>query len=141
MFKPPGKTDDFEDLTIAEMDDDFFHFTSYMDEQIIAKIERGAYVVLDKLLPREKIPHDNGMMQMVEKEGLSYLQPVADKNPPAVTDLKKWQQAFQIYATIYTGKHPDRSAEVFKYIYNIEQLQLFLCATMSIDMMRLLGDS
>ena len=33
--------------------------------------------------------------------------------------MKRWEQAFQIYATIYTKAHPERAPEMFQYIYNI----------------------
>ena len=74
---------------------------------------------LAKLLPWEKILHDDGSLSMYEKDGISYLQPVVNKTQPTISDLRKWQQAFELYATIYTERHPDRSVELFRYIYNI----------------------
>ena len=56
---------------------------------------------------------------MVEKDGLSYLQPVSEKETPQINNLKKWEQAFEVYATIYSKKNPSRASELFKHIYNI----------------------
>ena len=62
-------------------DDDFFHLTCQVDESLKAKIEKGQYVDLDKLLPRGG-PFDNKMtgtngnpLQWVQKDGGTFLMP------------------------------------------------------------------
>ena len=34
-------------------------------------------------------------------------------------DFKRWDQAFRVYAAIYSKAHPDRSAEIWQYIHII----------------------
>ena len=33
--------------------------------------------------------------------------------------VKKWDQAFRVYAAIYTHANPDRASEIWQYIYVI----------------------
>ena len=103
------------------MDDEFFHHSAHLDIATIQIIVKGQYVDLAKILPREKILHNDGRLQMVHKEGAAYLHllPVTEKNTPQITSLRRWEQAFEIYATIYTEAHPDRAHELFKHMYNI----------------------
>ena len=125
IFKPPGGNEvllkSFHTKMISEMDDDFFHYSAHIDNTLVQKIEKGEYVDLAKLLPKEKLLFHDGRMRMIQKEGSTFLEalPVTEKDPSMITSLRKWEQAFEIYATIYTSAHPSRSAELFKHMYNI----------------------
>ena len=60
---------------------------------------------LVKLLPKENILHQDGRFNLINKEGVSYLQPVSEKEVQGITDLHKWEQAFEVYMAIYTEAH------------------------------------
>ena len=55
-----------------------------MEESLVKKIKKGQFVDLAKLLPKEKVLHEDGKLQMVNKDSLSYLQPLNDKSPPTI---------------------------------------------------------
>ena len=117
ILKPPGNID----LSTAEIDDKFFHSSSHIDKKLKEKIERGEFVDLEKLLPKERVLHPGGKLNVINKDGRSYFVPANEKEPPTINSLKRWEQAFEAYATIYTNVHPDRSSEIFRYIYNIRE--------------------
>ena len=79
---------------------------SQIDSNLIPKIERGKYLDLAKLLPKQKIIHCDGRLNMFEKDGMSYLQPANELEAPQINNLKQWEQAFELYAGIYCGKNP-----------------------------------
>ena len=106
--------------TVAEIDDEFFHSTSHVDKALREKIEKGLYVDLAKLLPKEKIIHDDGQLNMIQKDGFSYLQLVTHKEALGITNIKCWEQAFEIYASIYMEKNSHHAGEIFRYIFNIK---------------------
>ena len=83
---------------------------------MIPKIERGEYIDLHKLLPKEKIFYDEGKVQLVNKEGNTFFQNQTEKETPQITNLKRWEQAFKVYATIYVKANPDKAAKLFEYI-------------------------
>ena len=60
---------------------------------------------LEKLLPKQKILNNDGRLNIIEKDGYSFLQLADEKETPQINNLKKWEQAFEIYAAIYSTKN------------------------------------
>ena len=72
---------------------------------------------LDKLLPKErssKETEDGDLLECVRKDGGTYLAPVNRQSK--ITGIRKWEQAFRAYATIYCAANPHRSKEIWQYI-------------------------
>ena len=105
-----------------EEEDEFFHHTSHIDPSLVTKIEKGEYIELVKLLPCKKIIHSDGRLQMIYKDGCQFLQPISEKDAPPINSLHRWEQAFEIYSTIYTAKNPSRAQELFRYMFNIRSV-------------------
>ena len=65
-----------------ENDDDFFHVTCHIDQPMREKIERGEYVDLEKLLPKDKggllCNPDEHHLEIVSKDGIAYFAPMQD---------------------------------------------------------------
>ena len=80
------------------------------------KIAKGEFVDLEKLLPRDKvssggnqgIAHDENKVELVSSGGHTYFKPVCETQ---ISGLRKWEQAFRVYAAIYTEANPTRSGE------------------------------
>ena len=106
----------------SEGDDDFFHITCHVDSNLKDKIERGEFVDLEKLLPKERGSvssiGDGNRMELVLKDGMTYFAPVQDKSS-RITGLRKWEQAFRVYAAIYSQAQPHRASEIWQYVYVI----------------------
>ena len=117
----PGKIDsNIKLLRNLDNDDDFFHTSCHVDPAIKAKIEKGQFVELDKLLPREDgLPNlpgeeDFATIQLVSVKGQRFLAP-----PPKqrrINSVRRWDQAFRIYAMVYVQANPDRSGEILQYV-------------------------
>ena len=67
-------------------DDEFFHLTCHIDKQLSNKIERGEFVDLEKLLPKERggIPNPGSVdgasrLEWIYKDGHTFLMPANDK--------------------------------------------------------------
>ena len=101
-------------------DDDFFHLTCHIDGNLKEKTGWGDFVDLDKLLPRDRLfdgrtnMADENMLEWVQRDGITFLMPA--RKASKITSFRKWEQAFQIYATLYCGKNPTRAREVWQYI-------------------------
>ena len=97
-------------------DDDFFHLTCHVDAAILTKIEKGDFVDLEKLVPKDrKRKSDENHLEWIQTEGNTFLAPVNDRLNK-ITSYRKWEQAFRVYATIYCGANPDRSMEIRQYV-------------------------
>ena len=108
-------------LRDLDNDDDFFHVTCRLDHSLKTKIEAGEFVDLEKLLPKEHSglidTRGDQVMELVSKGGPTYFAPKS--NDVKITGIGKWEQAFRIYAAVYSKANPNRSAEIWEYVYVI----------------------
>ena len=100
-------------------DDDFFHLTCHIDPNLIAKIEKGEFVELEKLLPKDRAQYSRGggeenRLEWVQRDGNTFL--VSAGKDAKITGIRRWEQAFRAYATIYCAANPHRSKEIWQYI-------------------------
>ena len=101
-------------------DDDFFHLTCHIDSGLQQKIEKGCYVDLDKLLPKDKgfdgtqQYSNETKLERVQSDGNTYLVPA--RKTSRINCFRRWEQAFRMYTTIYCSKNPSRSREIWQYI-------------------------
>ena len=125
LATPPGKSDtnmykELHQAGVGTTDDDFFHLTCHVDKQLKEKIEHGEYVDLEKLLPKDKssefgVPQTSNRLEWIHQDGQTFLAPATNKSN-RISNVKKWDQAFRIYATIYCGANPSRSKEIWQYV-------------------------
>ena len=99
-------------------DDEYFHLMCHIDGSLKSKIEKGGFVELDKLLPKKKMCQEDKWLEWVTKDGMTFLSPAQDREQ-RITNVKKWDQAFRVYAAIYCGANPLRARKVWQYIYVI----------------------
>ena len=109
--------------SVADPDDDFFHITCHIEEPLKEKIAKGDFVDLEKLLPKNKFGfktgHEDQKLDIVQREGHSFLvTSVADKENK-ITNVRKWDTAFRVYAAIYCKSNPHRASEIWQYVYCI----------------------
>ena len=96
-----------------DSDDDFFHVTCHVDKNLKQKIRNGEYVDLEKLLPLDKSVNGQSMgdggevMQLVTRGGATYFAPACDKESK-INGIHKWDQAFRVYAAVYSEANPHR---------------------------------
>ena len=97
-----------------DQDDEFFHVTSQIDPVLHAKIERGEFIDLERLLPKEcpsgRAASDDlnkQLFQLIAQGTNSYLDPPMPKSGK-INSLRKWDQAFRVFAAIYTNANPER---------------------------------
>ena len=102
-------------------DDEFFHITCHVEPTLYAKIEQGEFVELDKLLPKLKNAMYGGgepKTELIFREGKPVIVPHIDKSR-LITGVHKWEQAFRVYAAIYSQADPNHSAEIWQYVFVI----------------------
>ena len=103
------------------VDDEFFHLTCHIDSNLVPKIERGEFIELEKLLPRDptRRMNDCGRMELASKDGAFFFVPAGEKEVTKISGIRKWEQAFRVYAAIYSKANPHRAAEIWQYVYII----------------------
>ena len=65
------------DIGTGVSDDDFFHLTCFIEPSLIHKIEKGEFVELEKLLPKDKSGKsgDENRLEWVHRDGGTFLVP------------------------------------------------------------------
>ena len=108
-----------------DQDDEFFHVTSQIEPNLRTKIEKGEFIELERLLPKDRSAGPRGsddlnrqLYQLITQETNNYLEPPVPKTGK-INSIKKWDQAFQVFAAIYTQANPERASEIWQYIYVI----------------------
>ena len=120
-FNNPGTPrhdlEQLRQLRYLDDDDEFFHTTCHIDAQLKARIEKGEFVELEKLVQKrtQLEPEVEGRMQLVNKDGMSYFVKAIDRETK-INNVTKWEQAFRVYSTIYCQANPNRSAEILQYV-------------------------
>ena len=109
-----------------DQDDEFFHVTSQIDPSLKTKIERGEFIDLDKLLPKDKFGTrgsdelSRNLFQLITQGTNTYMStPDHQKGSNKINSIKKWDQAFRVFAAIYTQANQSRAGEIWQYIYVI----------------------
>ena len=101
-------------------DDEFFHITCHIDSSIKERIEQGLFVELEKLLQKKLHAQNDNRLQLVNKDGVSYFVPPIDRDTK-IDSIRKWEQAFRMYSTIYCNANPNRSGEILQYVDTIHR--------------------
>ena len=101
-------------------DDEFFHVTCHVELSLKQRIRRGEFVELEKLLQknRQKRISDELKMELVHRDGQTFFAPSEDKESK-ISSVRKWEQAFRVYAAIYSKANPTRAAEIWQYVHVI----------------------
>ena len=107
--------------SVSRIDEDYLVVGGHLDESMQSRIKRGEYVDFGKLLPQNKILSDNeSHMEFVIKNGKTYWSPVSDSI--VINGFSRWEQAFRIYANIYTKEFPQQSSELIQYNHIIHSI-------------------
>ena len=107
-------------MNIDLSDDSFFHMLCHLDPNVVTKIENGEYVDLEKLLPPDCFNQENSYeenrLEFRHVDGSTYLAPVAMSRERRIGHVRKWEQAFCVYASFYCRANPLRTSKIWQYI-------------------------
>ena len=121
--KPPGMEMRNINTSYEQNDNAFFLITCHIEPSLRSRIERGEFVDLEKLLPKERYSQnrfaDETRMEIVtSREGGTFFVP-ATAREMKINSVRKWEQVFRVYASVYSRANPTRSPEIWQYIHVI----------------------
>ena len=126
MAEVPGR--EFNGISLDHpsfIDDEYCVVAAHVDEALRRQIDEGSYVDFNKLLPRDISNDEEGVLELVYKEGKTFWVPantVGQNNQ--INSFAKWEQAFRVFSDIYTRVHPDRAFELIQYNHLINTAAL-----------------
>ena len=125
MFQPPGTSQQINQ-NINQMfsvlaDEDYMYLTAHVDDSLQQKIQRGEFVDLARLLPRDRvISEEDNRMQLVIKDGSSFWVPAT--GTLSISGFGKWSQAFRVYTDLFARANPMRASELIQYSHVIHTI-------------------
>ena len=109
-------------VQVVLIDEEYLAIGSHLDALTKSKIELGEYVDLAKLLPKDKVAsEDDHRLEMINKGGLTYWIPLAEKELSPVKSYIRWEQAFRVYMNIYAKSNPEGSLSFCSTIMSSKQ--------------------
>ena len=107
-------------VNTALIDQDYQMIDAHIDEQIKKKIQNMEYVDLGKLLQKNRtLREEDHRMEIVSRNRLTFLSPIADRDQVQINSYMKWEQSFRIYSNILTSKYPSMATELLQYNHTI----------------------
>ena len=108
---------------VSDNDDDFFHVTCHIEDSLKEKIQKGEYVDLERLLPKDRAgagPSEENKLELFSKDGVAYFAPTLDRSSSnKISGLRRLEQAFRVYAAVYSRANPHRASEIWQYVHVI----------------------
>ena len=107
--------------SISQIDQDYQMIDAHIDEGIRKKIQAFEFIDFGKLLSKNCPMRDEEgqRLEIVNKNGMSFLSPVGDRESITINHYGKWEQAFRVYSNILTSKYPGKSTELLQYNHTI----------------------
>ena len=107
------------------VDESYSSIDAHVDESVKRKIANHEYIDFARLIPRGRgqsiEEEEQGMQQIVSKDGFIFCLPANKRlnDATAINSIHRWEQAFRIFAHIYTRAHPNRASELMQYNFDI----------------------
>ena len=118
----PGKgfsVQDFKAQSILDMDNDYQMIDAHVDETMRKHILNFDFIDLSKLLSKNKVREEDARLEIVNRNGMTFLSPVSERDAVKINSYRKWEQAFHIYANVITSKYPEKAPELLQYNHTI----------------------
>lgn len=100
---------------------------AHVDYCIREAIQRGDYINLARLLPKDTVVPDDDLdrYHMVGADGHSYYVKRSDEVNKdlglPITSLARWDEAFRTYSAIYLERHPWKATQLAEYVNYIHR--------------------
>ena len=109
------------------VDEDYAIVGVHIDENMRRKIINGEFIDFAKLIPHDHVAAESDhRLEIVHRDGQTFFQPVSEREMVGINSIFKWDQAFQIFSTIYNEAHPLRATELLQNSHIIHHAsQLF----------------
>ena len=125
IYQTPGKVMNYDVQNVfvhsAMVNEDYYVLAAHLDQSVRDKIEKGEYIDLAKLIPKDRMVTDEEQkLQMIVKNGQSFWVPIHEGT--AITNYQKWEQAFRIYTDVFVCANPSRSSELIQYAHIINTI-------------------
>ena len=116
MVDLPGNINVNQLLEMSQViDEDFCLVAAHVDEGLKRRIEQGDYADFARLILQECSEEEDGRLELIYKQDAAYWLPAVNQNYSEINSFARWEQAFRVFADIYTRANPGRVPELIQY--------------------------
>ena len=101
MFVVPGKPGSC--LDIVAMDNNYQMIDTHIDEAMRNNIVNFEYIDFSKLLSKNRVRDNDNRLGIVNRNGMTFLSPISDRESVQINSYHKWEQAFRVYSNVLTN--------------------------------------
>ena len=108
-------------VNVMTIDKDYQMIDAHIDETMWKKILSFEYIDFGKLVVKNK-PYreeEHQRLEIVNKNGYSFLSPVSDRETHQINSYVKWEQAFRVYSNVIMTQYPNKATELLQYNHTI----------------------
>ena len=115
MFEVTGK------INVSLIDEDYQMIDAHIEDSLRRKILNFEYIDFSKLVIKNQSIRDDDQprLEIINKNGMSFLSPVSDRETVNIGNYGKWEQAFRVYSNVITSAYPQKSPELLQYNHTI----------------------
>ena len=106
-------------MDLIAMDNDYQMVDTHLDESLKRKILNLEYVDFARLLKNRSNREDDSRLEFVNKNGMTFLSPVSDREGLQISSHGRWEQAFRVFSNVLTTKFPHKAPELLQYAHTI----------------------
>ena len=95
---------------------------AHVDESLRKKIWDFEFIDLSRLLSKGRFNHEESgqRLEIVNRNGISFLSPVSDHELMSINSYFKWEQAFRLYSNILMSRYPNKATKLYQYSHTIQ---------------------
>ena len=102
------------------MDNNYQMIDSHIDDSLRKKIVNFEFIDFSKLLVRNRtLREDDQRLEIVNRNGMTFLSPVSERDNLQISSYGRWEQAFRVYSNVLTTQYPNKSPELLQYNHTI----------------------
>ena len=108
-------------VNVSLIDEDYQMIDAYIDKTLKKKILNFEYVDFCKLVSCNRVAHEDEQqrLEIINRNGMSYLAPVADRDIIQISNYSRWEQAFRVFSNVLTARYPHKATELLQYNHTI----------------------
>ena len=104
---------------IIQMDLDYQMIDSHLDEGLKCKIQCFEFVDFSKLIVKNRSSSDDQRLELINRNGQTYLSPVSEHEFLQINSYIHWEQAFRVYSNVLMARFPQKAQELLQYNHTI----------------------
>ena len=125
ILEVPGKDDPCliiqSPVNVSMIDENYQMINAHIENSMRKRILSFEYIDFSKLVVKNRSYRDDEHqhLEIVNRNGVSFLSPVAERETHQINSYARWEQAFRVYSNVITSQLLSKAPEFLQYNHTI----------------------